>query len=335
MHLGKSYSLIEFTLWSRRQLYAALACGSLPVFLYQFLGLKWLSIPVSVVVLLGTATSFIVGFRNVQTYGRALEAQQIWTEILSLSRSLGVMVRDFPAAPAAGRELILRHCAWLTALRYQLRSPRVWENTGKAANMEYRKYYQVPEWETSLEQALARYLPQAALDSVLHAENRTTRLLGTQAAEFKRLLAAGEISNAFYLELGGLIRSLFVQQGRAERVKEYPYPRQYEVINKLFVSTFCLLLPFGILTEFEKLNASVTGVMHGHMIWLVIPFSTMISWMYLALEQVGESTENPFEGNPNDVPMARICRKIERELMDMLGEKSEVIEPVAEHGIVL
>ncbi len=335
MHLGKSYTLSEFALWSRRQLYASLACGSLPVFLYQFLGLKWLSIPVSVVVLLGTATSFIVGFRNVQTYGRAVEAQQIWTEILNGSRSLGVMSRDFPAGLAAGRELILRHCAWLTALRYQLRSPRIWENAGKVANMEYRKYYRVPEWETPLEQALARYLPQAELDSVLHAESRTTRLLGTQSATIKRLLDAGEISNAFYLELGASIRGFFAQQGRAERIKDYPYPRQYEVINKLFVRTFCLLLPFGILTEFEKLNASVSGVMHGNMIWLVIPFSTMISWMYLVLEQVGESTENPFEGNPNDVPMAQICRKIERELMDLLGEKSDVLEPAAEHGIVL
>jgi putative membrane protein len=55
MHLGKSYTISEFTFWSRRQLYASLACGSLPVVLYQFPGLKWLSIPVSVVVLLGTA----------------------------------------------------------------------------------------------------------------------------------------------------------------------------------------------------------------------------------------------------------------------------------------
>ncbi|MFJ1254527.1 hypothetical protein [Cupriavidus sp. CuC1] len=45
MHLGKSYKISEFTVWSRRQLYASLACGSLPVILYQFLGLKWLSIP--------------------------------------------------------------------------------------------------------------------------------------------------------------------------------------------------------------------------------------------------------------------------------------------------
>ena len=335
MHLGKSYTISEFTFWSRRQLYASLACGSLPVVLYQFFGLKWLSVPVSVVVLLGTATSFIVGFRNVQTYSRALEAQQIWTEILNGSRCLGVMSRDFLAGQAAGRDLMLRHCAWLTALRYQLRTPRIWESAGKASNVEYRKYYRVPEWETPLDEALARYLPQAELDSLAHAESKTSRLLGTQSATIRRLLDAGEIGNAFYLELVGSIKGFFVQQGRAERIKDYPYPRQYAVVNKLFVRTFCLLLPFGILTEFEKLNASVSGVMHGSMIWLVIPFSTMISWMYLALEQVGESTENPFEGNANDVPMAQICRKIEHELMDMLGEKCDIPAPTAEHGIVL
>ncbi len=335
MHLGKSYTLPEFIFWSRRQLYALLACGALPIVLYQFLGLKWLSIPLSVVVLLGTATSFIVGFKNVQTYNRASEAQQIWTNILNGSRFLGVISRDFPAGPAAGRELILRHCAWLTALRYQLRSPRIWENADKVSNVEYRKYYRVPEWETPLEQALARYLPQAELDSLLQDESKATRLLGSQSATIKRLLATGEISNAFYMEFGSSIKDAFEQQGRAERIKDYPYPRQYAVINMLFVRSFCLLLPFGILTEFEKLNDIVSGFMHGNMIWLVIPFSTMISWMYLALEQVGESTENPFEGNANDVPISQICRKIERELMDMLGEKSQVPEPAFEHDIVL
>lgn len=335
MHLGKSYSISEFTFWSRRQLYASVACASLPVFLYQSLGLKWLSIPVSVVVLLGTATSFIVGFRNVQTYSRALEAHQIWTEILHGSRCLGVMSREFLAGQAGARELILRHCAWLTALRYQLRTPRIWENAGKASAMEYRKYYRVPEWETPLEAALARYLPQTELDALARAESKASQLLGTQSAELKRFLDAGAISNALYLELGGSIKSFFAQQGRAERIKDYPYPRQYAVINKLFVRTFCLLLPFGMITEFEKLNASVSGFMHGNMIWLVVPFSTLISWMYLSLEQVGESTENPFEGNANDVPMAQICQKIERELMEVLGEKSDIAKPRAEHGIVL
>ena len=57
----------------------------------------------------------------------------------------------------------------------------------------------------------------------------------------------------------------------------------------------------------------------------------MISWMYLVLEQVGECTENPFEGNPNDVPMAQICRKIGRELMGMLGKKGDGQDPPAEY----
>ena len=58
---------------------------------------------------------------------------------------------------------------------------------------------------------------------------------------------------------------------------------------------FCLLLPFGLLREFDKLNDSVEGVIKGNMVWLVIPFSVLISWMYTSLERVGESTENPFD----------------------------------------
>ncbi|RZT29044.1 bestrophin family protein [Cupriavidus agavae] len=332
MHLGKSYSLFEFTVWSRRQIYASLACGSLPVLLYQILDLRWLAIPTPVVVLLGTATSFIVGFRNVQTYGRALEAHQIWTEIVNGSRCLGLMSRDFIGQRTAAREFVLRHCAWLTALRYQLRTPKVWENAGKASNVEYRKYYRVPEWETPLGQALAPYLSAAEIECVLRSPCRATRLLGLQSSALKRLLDAGPLPNGCYMELNSALRSLSNQQGRAERIKDFPYPRQYAVVNKLFVRAFCLLLPFGVLTEFEKLSASVSGAMHGQLIWLVIPFSAMISWMYLALEQVGESTENPFEGNANDVPMAYLCRKIEQEMLDLLDEVGEMPAPAPAAG---
>ena len=33
-----------------------------------------------------------------------------------------------------------------------------------------------------------------------------------------------------------------------------------------------------------------------------------------------ESTENPFEGGANDVPIAQICRQLEIELKEMLRE---------------
>jgi predicted membrane chloride channel (bestrophin family) len=75
-----------------------------------------------------------------------------------------------------------------------------------------------------------------------------------------------------------------------------------------------VLLPFGLLREFDALNAFASGWMKGHMVWLVIPFSVMVSWMYTTLEQVGASTENPFEGGANDVPISQVSRMIEVEL---------------------
>ena len=53
--------------------------------------------------------------------GRTVEAQQIWSAITSASRYWGLISRDFPTGGAAHRELVHRHLAWLTALRYELR----------------------------------------------------------------------------------------------------------------------------------------------------------------------------------------------------------------------
>ena len=45
------------------------------------------------------------------------------------------------------------------------------------------------------------------------------------------------------------------------------------------------------------------------------------------MEKVGESTENPFEGGVNDIPMAAISRTKEIDLRDMLDE-SDLPEPI-------
>lgn len=57
-----------------------------------------------------------------------------------------------------------------------------------------------------------------------------------------------------------------------------------------------------------------------NIVWLTIPFSVLLGWVFLVLEQIGESTENPFEGNANDIPITQISRNIEIDLREMLGE---------------
>ena len=125
MHTGKSYTLSEFLKWTRRDIYVLMVLGVVPVVAYQIGHIKWLGIPWTVVALLGTATAFIVGFKNVQTYNRTWEARQIWGDISSSSRAWGTMSRDFFDHAEQSTELVYRHLAWLTALRYQLREHRV------------------------------------------------------------------------------------------------------------------------------------------------------------------------------------------------------------------
>ncbi|MBX3622640.1 MAG: hypothetical protein KF891_21950 [Rhizobacter sp.] len=57
--------------------------------------------------------------------------------------------------------------------------------------------------------------------------------------------------------------------------------------------------------------------------------------MYLALDLVGESTENPFEGGANDVPISQSSRQIEIELRQLLGEPDLPPALQPRHDIVL
>jgi putative membrane protein len=191
MKIGKSYKLSEFLDWTRRKLYIVLALAIIPVVLYQLLGQKWVALPWSLAVLLGTATSFIVGFKNAQTYNRTVEAQQVWTAIAGASRYWGTISRDFPTNPRSTKSLIYRHLAWLTVLRYELRSRRIWESVTGSANVEYRdKSYSVPETESGLEVELAKYLPDYELEQLAATKNKATRLINAQSMTIKDLSQA-------------------------------------------------------------------------------------------------------------------------------------------------
>lgn len=335
MHLGKSYRVSEVIVWTRRQIYLLLAIGVIPVVLYQVLGARWLSMPLTMVGLLGTATSFIVGFKNVQTYNRTVEAQQLWTSILSSSRFWGLSAKNFVTRPTDARELVTRHLAWLTCLRYELRSPRPWETMNTASGVAYRTHYRVPELEVPLRDELIKHLSPTEHALISDVESKATQVLWLQGRALKRILKEDGVLPTFYLELNRLQKEFIEQQGRAERIKNVPYPRQYAVINTIFVWAFSALLPFGLLQEFDKLNEGITGLLQGSMVWLVIPFSATISWMYVALVQVGESTENPFEGGANDVPISMISKLVEQELMELIGEAEPSVLPQSTNDIVL
>jgi len=320
MYIGRSYKITEFIFWTRRKLFLLLLISIVPVFFYELLGFTWLVVPWPIVAFLGTATAFVVGFKNQQTYNRTWEARDIWGLKIGMSRAWAMMCRDFIKDSEIAREITFRHLAWLTVLRYELRSKRVWENIDKTYNREYATLYTIPEKEIALPTALQKYIGHEELEKVISARNPITQLMSLQSVALVHLSDTGDLDNGRFFELHKYLREFAVLQARSEKIKNFPYPRQYATVNRIFVWLFCMLLPFAMLKEFDSLNQLIAGLMKGHMVWLVIPFSMIISWVYTSLDQVGESTENPFEGSPNDIPISQMCQNLENEIGDIWGD---------------
>ena len=320
MQVGRYYKLNHFLPWTKTKIYLMLVLSSIPPVLYHFFDCKWVAIPWVPVALVGTAAAFITGFRNTQTYNRLWEARQIWGGIVNASRTWGTMVLGFVRITDKTREqqwqqqLVYRHIAWLTALRFQMRESRTWENVKtRSYNTDYLNYYKVPEWESDLGTELGRYLTDAETAAILAKKNRAAQLLAWQSQQLRELNGQGYVSDLNYVSIQNQIKELFDLQGRSERIKNFPYPRQFSSINLYFAYLLVILLPMGLLGEFAKLGPSF--------VWLTIPCSVVVGWVFLTLEQIGESTENPFEGSANDVPITSMCRTIEIDLRDMLDEK--------------
>lgn len=326
MHTGRHYSLDEVIRWTRRETYIFLVIMAIPTVAFQVLGWTWLSLSWSPIALVGTAVAFITGFNNSAAYGRLWEARQVWGGIINASRTWGMMVADLVAAPdSAGvrRALIHRQIAWMTALRYQLREARAWETMCRSDNTEYlERNYVVAEWDGKLDDLLSRLLDPAELSGIASRKNRTTPIIALQSKALREGVEAGWLSDSHRLALMNVLATFLELQGKCERLKNYPYPRQFATLNLIFVWMFILLLPFGLIHEFQELGPGF--------VWLAIPAGVAVAWVLHTIDKIGESSSNPFEGGPNDVPITALSRVAEIDLRESIGETDvpPPIEPV-------
>jgi len=340
MHSGKRFSFYEVIFWTRRDIYGLLAIAAIPATCYQVLDFKWLAIPWLPIALLGTAVAFIVGFKNNASYDRWWEARKAWGGIVNTSRSWGIMVKDFITNDHAKtkldpsslekekQKLIHYHLAWLSALRFQLREPRIWEAIYKKHNQEYKnKWFKVHEHNNEVRDELLKHLSEEDADKIMQKTNKAAQILAMQSDNLKDLHAKGLIEDFRHMELQKLLVEFYNQQGVSERIKNSPYPRQYATLNLYFIRIFVFLVPLGMIPEFAKMGE--------YYVWASIPFSALSAWIFTTLEKIGESTESPFEGSANDVPITAISRNIEIDLKEMF-DMPNIPQPLkSENNILL
>ena len=295
--------MLQYVGWP---LAALVAWDVVIVVAFKVLHWEWVGSKNVPLALYGSAIGIIVGFRNNSAYGRWWEGRGLWGQIVNNSRSLARQVcstmhpdpekhgEDAGDLHAMQRLLVLHQIAYVHALRQHLRKLSPWEEIEPLLDAE-----EIATLQSSKNIPLS--IQQQIGRLLLESKNR------------------GWIDRLEWQAMDHNLDDLADAQGGAERIKNTPMPKQYDFFPMLFVQIYCLLLPVGMV---ENLG------------WFTPLGSTLVGFMFLALDKIGRDLEDPFDNKIYDVPLTSITRTIDINLRQLLGdaELPKAEEPV--HGVL-
>ena len=249
---------------------------------YFVLPFKAPSLPLT---LFGSALALFLGFRDNSAYQRWWEGRVLWGAMINASRNLARAARNYlpdPEARDLKRSIVLRQIAYVNALRCQLRRQPRDEEV-----LHYRS-------SGEAEPALARV-------------NTANGLLVGTGRRIDDARKKGWIDTIQQASLERILVDIANAQGGMERLKNTPLPNQYRFFPAFFTRLFCILLPIGLV---ETLGfATPIG-------------STIAGLMFLAILQIGDDLVDPFANTIHDVPLTAMCRTIEIDLLQAIGDEA-------------
>lgn len=246
--------------------------------------------------LFGTALALFLGFRDNSAYQRWWESRGLWGLMINASRNLARMARNMLPEPEGHdmkRTIVLRQIAYVNALRCQL-----------------RKQPAPPE--------VLRFLSKEEASFALDRTNIANGLLDGTGRRIDIARRNGWIDTIQQTQFEAILVDIANAQGGMERIKNTPLPNQYRFFPSLFTRLFCVLLPIGLV---ESLGyATPVG-------------STIAGLMFLAVLQIGDDLVDPFADTIHDVPLNAMCRTIEIDLLQAIGDPApEPLKP--ERGVL-
>lgn len=235
--------------------------------------------------LFGSALALFLGFRDNSAYERWWEGRILWGAMINSSRSLARATRNFlpdPEAHDLKRTIVLRQIAYVNALRCQLR-------------------------RQPADQEVLKFLSKGEADFALQRTNIANGIVDGTGRRIDIARREGWIDTIQQTQMEAVLIDIANAQGGMERIKNTPLPNQYRFFPTLFTHVFCILLPIGLV---ETLGiATPLG-------------STVAGLMFLAVLQIGDDLVDPFADTVHDVPMTAMCRTIEIDLLQSIGDEA-------------
>ncbi|MDX2281456.1 MAG: bestrophin family ion channel [Saprospiraceae bacterium] len=313
MYTGKDFTYLMFWHFAKNNLIKTMIVSVIAVILYDKLGFRFFAIPFVPVATIGTAVAFYVGFKNNQAYERLWEARKLWGGLTNVSRNFSMQLIALVEDKQIVKDLLYRHIAYLNIFRLQLRKTIPWATSKQNLHQTFKgERSELEAFEAGLQRILAENNKSQYFEALKAKSNAASGILKIQVIELTKLKRNRTIDDFEHSDLVRHLNEMMNLQGGCERIKSTPLFRQYSIFSRVFVNIFIFLLPFALMKDLSAL--ATWGV------WLTIPFAMLISWVFYTMEQIGEYSENPFDNAVNDVPIATICRNIEIDIREMLGE---------------
>lgn len=138
------------------------------------------------------------------------------------------------------------------------------------------------------------------LDKTKHLPNQVAEALFLKINE---LYKEGDISGEQLLFLNPELSSFTDICGGCERIRNTPIPYSYSLFLKKFIFFYIMTLPIGYVFSLG---------------YYVIPIVSFIFYVLASMELIAEEIEEPFGHDTNDLPLSRLCEKIEKHVSEIL-----------------
>lgn len=295
MMVSSRGSIIRLLAWQWRNTLIFTLSATVVYLTHHYLEWSWLKLPTLPLAVVGGALGIFVSFRTNSAYDRWWEGRKLWGRMINTSRHLALQVMAYlPRGPSgvaseAQRTLVLRHVAYVHALRCLLR-----------------------EQDPFIDQDLVAALPDE-LEPLKAESNPTAALLSTQLDVVTQLTRDKQIDEFQLSNFDLTIRQLLDIQGGCERIKKTPMPRGYGYIAERLVQFFSVLFPMAVVAELG--------------IW-TIPISLLVCMAFALISEAGRVLEDPFTMFFNGLPLSSISRMIEVNVRERLGDDRATLPPL-------
>jgi putative membrane protein len=126
-------------------------------------------------------------------------------------------------------------------------------------------------------------------------------------------MRAGRVDSILMAAFDSTLTRMTGTAAACERIKGTPIPFSYTLLLHRTAYLYCFLLPFGLVDSVGALTPLVVAI---------------VAYTFFGLDALGDEIEEPFGMSPNDLPLDALCRTIEIDLRESLGD-SDIPPPLA------